>query len=134
MNAKELAALLKVHPETIRRMIRNKEIQAEKKGRSFIIPSDEVERLIKENSHTPVEGVLEKLDFVEAYMKKELSEMEESLRRQGEQSLQGKPMESYNDMDIMDLIDVVAMHQKIINQLAFIKRYLAKGGTGNKKN
>lgn len=45
MNAKEVATLLGVHPNTIYSMIREGNIKAEKKGRSFDIPQWQVDEL-----------------------------------------------------------------------------------------
>lgn len=56
MNARELAALLQVHPNTIYNMIKSGEIIAQKSGRSFIIENDEVERILQAHSGPPVEG------------------------------------------------------------------------------
>ncbi|MCB5007520.1 helix-turn-helix domain-containing protein [Streptococcus mutans] len=45
MNAKELAVVLGLHPDSIRRLINQGEIKATKQGREWIIGNDEVERL-----------------------------------------------------------------------------------------
>lgn len=44
MNANEVAKVLGMHPDTIRRLIREGEIKAEKKGRSYDIPKSEVSK------------------------------------------------------------------------------------------
>lgn len=46
MNARELAEALGVHPETVRRMIRDGEIEAERYSREYIVPDHEVRRLL----------------------------------------------------------------------------------------
>lgn len=45
VNAKEVAKLLDIHPNTIYNLIREGKIKAEKKGRSFDIPQSEVDTL-----------------------------------------------------------------------------------------
>lgn len=53
MNAKEVSKILGVHPETVRRMIREGEIEAVKEGRSYIVPDSEVKRLkVARDIHT----------------------------------------------------------------------------------
>ncbi|SEG88983.1 DNA binding domain-containing protein, excisionase family [Bacillus sp. ok061] len=46
MNAKEVAKMLGAHPNTIYKMIKNGEIKAVKQGKSFDIPSIEVNKLM----------------------------------------------------------------------------------------
>lgn len=45
MNANEVAKLLGMHPNSIRRLIREGKIKAEKKGRSYEIPQSEIAEL-----------------------------------------------------------------------------------------
>jgi len=47
VNANELAKLLGVHAETVRRMIRNGEVKAVKQGREYVIPQEEIDSLLK---------------------------------------------------------------------------------------
>lgn len=50
---KESAEILKVNPETIRRKIRNKKLLAIKKESRFLIPSREINKLIKKYKQHP---------------------------------------------------------------------------------
>lgn len=51
MIVEELAALLKEHPENIRRWIRQGKVKATKIGKRYDVPMDEVNRLKNENEH-----------------------------------------------------------------------------------
>lgn len=77
MNAKEASALLGLHPNTIYKMIRNGEIKAEKKGKSFDISPEEIDRLQGDNN--TVEDVIQSLEKVKSYLKKELEELDRVL-------------------------------------------------------
>lgn len=123
MNAKELATLLGVHPNTIYNMIRSGEIKAEKNGRSFYIPNEEIERLTQKKPTTPVEEVVKQLEFVEIYFKRDLAEIEEVLQETSRRSMNGETFD-ISGKDIFDLMDEKGMHEKILLQLAFIKRYV----------
>lgn len=51
MNAKEVAKILGIHPNTVYTMIREGEIEAVKSGRSYEIPQSEVDSLLKSKEY-----------------------------------------------------------------------------------
>lgn len=79
-NTQEISEILNVHPETIRRMIRDGEIAAEREGREYRISREEKNRLIKSNLPT-VRTVLSHLRFVIDMYQNELQVAEKSFEK-----------------------------------------------------
>lgn len=72
MEVEKLAKLFKLHPDSVRRSIRNGEIKATKVGRSWIVDDDEVERLkaTKYTNNDAVEGLLKENESLKAELKR----------------------------------------------------------------
>lgn len=71
MEVEKLAKLFKLHPDSVRRSIRNGEIKATKEGRSWIVDDDEVERLkAKYINNDVVEELLKENESLKAELKR----------------------------------------------------------------
>lgn len=101
MNARELAKLLKLHPETIRRMIREDEIKAVKKGRSYVIPQSEVNRLLANKISGDHNQELQKSSYTLINEYKSKIEVELSLLLVACSSLLTQ-VDSFKELEVMD--------------------------------
>ena len=71
MEVNDLAKLINLHPESIRRSIRNGEIKAKREGRSWIVEDEEVERLkAKYTNNEVVERLLKENESLKAELKR----------------------------------------------------------------
>ena len=126
INAIELARLLNLHPETVRRLIREGEIKAIKDGRSFYIPEEEVQRLYEERNGNTKEDILEKLQSVEVYFKRDLEEMMK-LNGLNEELFKNKMFQERFGEDVFNLVQAINRTNKIIKNVQFMQRYLVHG-------
>ena len=51
LNTKEVSVLLKIHPETVRRFIREGRIKAYRVGRQKLVKEEEVKNFIEKSTH-----------------------------------------------------------------------------------
>lgn len=116
MNAREVAMFLDLHPNTVYNMIRDGEIEAFKKGRSYEIPREEVERLL---SKQDIDRDVEKEMAIKELMLEIDLEMKSRLHRIHEVY---ETIEKYSD-DAKEMKQMIK-HAKRITDLENIKEEL----------
>ena len=141
MNAKEVAKLLGVHPNTVYNMIRSGEIKAEKKGRSFEIPESEVKQLkhskgienlakaqeratmqLIVNINSEIEAELSQLEMYAGMVKKEMQSIGILQNDYSNESFE-KRRKLYEEDEHSTLSQIVTI-SKNISRLEYLKKEL----------